>query len=590
MTKRSAATAASNRPVHLDRRLAVPLALLTLLLVALAAIAFPGDGQAKSTGGISAKQKAERSLKTVERLFEGRGVRTGRELTLALTDLYARRKALSPADRKRADAFFARPTEGAADPGDDGYTVPAEPPVCSARFCVHYVASTRDAPPLADASGNGVPDYVDFMLASFDFVHDVEHGQLGWRVPPNDAEKPGDKGPGPQTDVYIKELADSGAYGFAVPEGPEDEENPSKYGYNVMDNNYSQEEYNYPDFRDPLVDTAAHEYHHLIQFGYDVLADKWFKESVATYMEEQVTPHVNDYVRYLGSWSQETETPLTYGGEDNKIYGSGIWNIWLRQRHGPQVHVDSWELTGSTRPASFAPAAYQAALARRGSSFVAEFNRFSAATAEWQSPGQGFVDEDAVGVPGGLEPNFSGYPNVERAANLSPERGNRTVLDHTTHRLFNVSTAGSRPFFLHVSVPPGVASGIALVGRQGEPNAGNITTALRDLPRGGRASVRIDNPQGFNRITAVLVNADASQRGYNNNADPPDWRFTRDRVPFGALISRSGRPCLDLAAAVRGVQRAQAAVRRARGRAARRRAQARLRAARATLSRAQRCR
>ena len=41
----------------------------------------------------------------------------------------------------------------------------------------------------------------------------------------------------------------------------------------------------------PLTDlevTLAHEYNHVLQFGYDAFQDTWFVESTATWMEDQV--------------------------------------------------------------------------------------------------------------------------------------------------------------------------------------------------------------------------------------------------------------------------------------------------------------
>ena len=45
--------------------------------------------------------------------------------------------------------------------------------------------------------------------------------------------------------------------------------------------------------------TLAHEYNHILQFGYDAYQDAWFAESTAVWMEDQVYNGINDYLRYV---------------------------------------------------------------------------------------------------------------------------------------------------------------------------------------------------------------------------------------------------------------------------------------------------
>jgi hypothetical protein len=84
---------------------------------------------------------------------------------------------------------------------------------------------------------------------------------------------------------------------------------------------------------------------------------------------------------------------------------------------------------------------------------------------------------------------------------------------------------------LEVSFPRNVKAGIALVGRRGSKDNGRVSRSIAHLPRGGTRRVSLAAPSGFARITAVLVNADTSQRGWDG-----DWKWTRDRVPFQARV------------------------------------------------------
>src|SRR4051794_26611113 len=106
---------------------------------------------------------AERALSGAEALARGHGVRSGRELSPALASLAARIPALSPADRAAANSLLARPTDPAqtGQPGGP-YTVD-DVEAYSTHYCYHWVESTADAPPMADANGNDIPDYVEDM-------------------------------------------------------------------------------------------------------------------------------------------------------------------------------------------------------------------------------------------------------------------------------------------------------------------------------------------------------------------------------------------------------------------------------------------
>jgi Bacterial Ig-like domain len=63
---------------------------------------------------------------------------------------------------------------------------------------------------------------------------------------------------------------------------------------------------------------------------------------------------------------------------------------------------------------------------------------------------------------------------------------------------------------------------------------------LKALPRGGQESVELENPGRFERITAVLVNADATQSGFSQFRG--DWEFTKDLQEVLAHVSADYTP------------------------------------------------
>jgi hypothetical protein len=178
---------------------------------------------------------------------------------------------------------------------------------------------------------------------------------------------------------------------------------------------------------------------------------------------------------------------------------------------------------------SFAPAAFDASIRGHGGhGFSDEFSRFAAATAEWRSRNSGF-------------PEGSLYPDVARIGSLQVDGAVGTIkLDHTAFGLADVTGTSSRRLKVAAVTPRGVATAIAVVGRIGDPVGGTQTTQLSVLPRGGSGSVVLDNPAQFSRVTAVLVNADATKTGYDRQA--MDWRWSHDAVPFTAVASTDFTP------------------------------------------------
>jgi hypothetical protein len=417
---------------------------------------------------------------------------------------------------------LARPTDH-PDPARHAYSVPEAPasPACAGRFCVHWVAEGVDAPDLADRNGaqdgDGVPDYVERVLAVGAHVHAIENGKLGWREPRSDGRRGGGWG---KTDVYLKELGQL-LFGYAAPDRgqvPKGHRLPRRlHGYLVLDNDYSHLQY--PGTKPPadLEVTFAHEYCHILQMDYDAYQDAWMAESTAVWMEDQVYNGINDYLRYVRRWAHLDRTPLTANAISE--YGDTVWNEWLVGRYGREIVRSAWSRALHTRPAGFSVAAYDSAIqAAGGSDFSRDFARFARDVAEWRSDGR-FRE-------GGR------YPDVPRDGNLPSEgRPLRRSLDHTTFRLLRVHPRrGDRAVVVRASAPAGVAAGLALVGRVGDERHGRVVSRLRFKRHGGAMTVRLSHLGRFQRITAVLINADTRAEGFS--ARRLDWNYLTDTAPF----------------------------------------------------------
>jgi hypothetical protein len=444
----------------------------------------------------------------------GAGAATG--LAEAVPSLASPSQKPFLAPQPRPTEARGRPTDD-PDPNRNAYTVPEAPrsPRCSRHFCVHWVAEGIDAPRLTDGDGDGVPNFVEQVIRVAEHVHEVENERLGWREPKSDGRRGGGVG---KTDIYLSQIGGE-LFGYAAPDRgqtPKGKRIPRRlHGYLVLDNDYSAFEFPGTRAIDDLEVTLAHEYNHILQFGYDAYQDPWFAESTATWIEDVVYDGIDDYLRYVRRWVKRWDTPLT--ASSIKEYGSAVWNQWLAQRYGASVVRRAWARAIHVRPGGFSVGAYEDALGAGRSDFGHDFANFAAAVAEWRT-GEGFEES-------------SRYPNMQRQGSL-PLNGRRLtrLLNHTTFSLLRVHAHGGRAVVVRAVAPRGIASSLVLIGREGSERQGRTVTRLDYARGGGRLAVRLRDPGRYERITAVLVNADSSANGFS--ARRLDWRYLTDRAPF----------------------------------------------------------
>jgi hypothetical protein len=506
-------------------RLCAGLAALVLALVAAPAPAIAADAPV-TTVDPAATVDPQRALEVAGAALDPAAAAApteSRDVTVALRDLALVLPELEGAERREAKRLLARPTDN-PDPGGSAFRVPEAPPLCTSHFCVHYVTSTEDAPSPADSPPNGVPDYVEKIAIAAETSYSVENGALGWPAAKSDGTRgnpPGETRSG-LVDIYLANIGDEGIFGYTSTDPrPAQDCRRTCFAYLVLDNDFSPAEFGYQDPRIPLEVTMAHEYNHVLQFGIDAIQDGWLLESTAVWAEENVFPADNDYLNYLPRFSRTPDVPITKfkGAGGLRIYGLAVFQHWLDRgtgNYGPGVILGSWLASRITAPPDFAVAAVDHAVRERGGpGFAGEFGEFAAASAEWRTAG-GFPDAAA-------------YPDVVRQGSLG-RRTKRFQLDHTTYRLFNVPHASGRRLRLRVSAERATRTSIALVGR--DDDSGTVARRVRLLKRGGKGSVSLSSPASFERITAVVTNADGRTDGFTG----ADWHYTRDNRRFSARL------------------------------------------------------
>jgi hypothetical protein len=417
----------------------------------------------------------------------------------------------------------ARPTDH-PDPNRHAYTVPQAPesPACTPHFCIHWVAESRDAPKLTDANGfedgDGVPDFIEQVQEVAEHTYEVENVQLGWRDPRSDGREGGGLG---KTDVYLAQIGGS-LFGYAAPDRGQagsDRRLPRHlHGYLVIDNDYDPFEFPGTKPLEDLQVTFAHEYNHILQFGYDAYQDAWFAESTATWMEDQVYNGINDYLRYVRRWTRLYATPIT--STAIREYGSAVWNHWLTHRYGRSIVRKAWAEAVHVRPGGFSVAAYDRAIrGAGGSDFNRDFALFCRDVAEWRTAGV-FREGDL-------------YLDMPRQGGLAVGGSVQTRrLNHTTFQMLRVDARGGKAVAVDLTVPPGAAAGLALVGRIGSEKEGEVVSRIAFNRNGGELSVQLAQPGRFDRITAVLINADTTAFGFS--ARRFDWNYLTDTAPFRA--------------------------------------------------------
>lgn len=352
--------------------------------------------------------------------------------TLVLRDLVARLEDLSTAQRRQAREILARPTDGASDPQGDGYTVVEATPLCSTNGCLHYVASTLDAPALDDVSpANGIPDFVDSASATLEEVWTTEVTTYGYREPKSDLTSVNNGG-NELIDVYVADLGDDGLYGYCTTDDPNADPS-SMYAYYdfsafcVIDNDYDPAQFPppYASGLAALQVTMAHEFFHAVQFAYDALDDLWFMESTATWMEDEVYDAVDDSLQYLADsplgmpW-----VPLDANNEFN-VYGDWIFTRFLVESSGDTAIVRrAWENADASAVGIdlWGLKAYATEIAEFGAKFRWAFADFGM----WND------------VPDVLYEEGSSYPIPPYSSKVKITRGNggasgSEVLDHLTN-------------------------------------------------------------------------------------------------------------------------------------------------------------
>ena len=422
--------------------------------------------------------RAEAALTQVETVLDRRA---GGSATMALRDLALLKDALPAALQERAASYLSRPTANPDRcPDVSCYTTRQVHRVCFAVVCVHYVDRSDDQKngvPPRDTDGDGRPDYVEHVLRSMTHVHQT-YVDAGYRPPARDGRRGGDARP----DIYLAQIGNKGLYGYCTTDQVKVPDHGSAWAYCVLDNDYARTEFPTNTPIENMQVTAAHEYFHAVQFGYDIGEDAWFMEATATWIEDEAYDRVNDNVNYLRTG------PLARPGlpldtrKDGYFYGAWIFFRQLTERFKqseaglPVIVRRMWRLADAARPGAtdlYSMAAVERALTEKGSSTGRQLLRMAAANLHPRR----WYDEGAL-YPSSRATTWTLRPDQARGAGF-PQ-------NHLTSRSYRLEPRRTGPrWLLEVGLDLGpVARGSAALVRVYLESGGVRTTVPTLSPTG----------------------------------------------------------------------------------------------------------
>ncbi len=327
----------------------------------------------------AAEQAAEEALANAEAALTGAGEV---EPTLALVELAEVLPELEGAERRSAERILARP-DGDAPliSGEPRYAAGTDRAHCGPHICVHYVRSGPHRVSLADRDGDDVPNWVETNLSVMERTWSTEIGRLDYRAPRRDGTRgtiPGRPRTAGKIDVYLAQLQ-GGLFGYAQPESDpaatSDGSSRTNTAHMVLDADFAGFSCR-PSLC--LKATAAHEFFHVVQFGYDTFEQPWLLESTATWVEERVFDGADDNRNYLSESSMRLPARSVDTDSGPTWYGNWIFHEFLSRRLGHDVVRQTWE---RARPGSVnARMALDATLRSHGTSLRAMFETFGIAS------------------------------------------------------------------------------------------------------------------------------------------------------------------------------------------------------------------
>ena len=363
------------------------------------------------------------------------------------------------------------------------------------NFLIHYATTGSDAP---TPSGYTVAQWVQQVADSFENAYSF-YQQMGYHLPqalPN----------GSPYNVYLRSLASMSIYGQTTSDKPVSAPGfpYASTSYIEIDKDFTDSIY-HPSIYTPLQSlqiTAAHEFHHAIQYGYNFYFDVWYAEATSTWFEDEVYDGVNQDYDYIPGWFNNSSRQLDLAQGDasfsSQAYGRWIFNRYLAENHTTTVVRSFWEkLAGTAPPANggdipMAPLLDSVLSSSYNSTLAADFFGFTKRvyTRDWTS------HQNEIGLIAAYSPVavYSAYP-VNAGTSPAPS----VTLPHYSFAYYRFVPGAGAPANLNITVTAtsGIKSTAFLKNGSGAP---------QEFPFTGVNSVTVTIPAfGSSSEVALLV-------------------------------------------------------------------------------------
>ncbi len=273
-----------------------------------------------------------------------------REVTLLLREAAINFDSYDAETQQYLSTFLMRPDESTNNWPWDGEPdfyldspVPFEPdagtyPAISGKFVFWYVTNDTTVDDGVDHSAT--LSFVQSMAAAFETVYSTTHTTMGYPAPPDDSAISPNGGDS-RMDIYVMDCGHYSVYGYTGSEGS----GSSKTSFMVMDNDFLEFVTPSQTAEESMQVTAAHEYHHAVQFGINSGADAWIMEATATWMEDQIYDSIDDNLQYLNdganSFFKNPDLSLDLS-QDPFWYGKWIWLEYMETKWDQAAIKNIW--------------------------------------------------------------------------------------------------------------------------------------------------------------------------------------------------------------------------------------------------------
>lgn len=214
----------------------------------------------------------------------------------------------------------------------------------TAHFRIHYTVEGSDA---------ATNEYAQAVAETMEEIWHIQIEQIGWPAPPDDGEQGGNS----RLDVYLMDLMDDTGDGpLGTTKGIGDiGDNPftqpiEQYAISSVmriENDFSETSQDDRGAVALMRATAAHEFHHAVQHGYDYGdAHLWYHEATATWMETVTFPKDEDATIYVDYNYHYPELCFGTASDPNDgmlMYGDWLFMQSLVDVYGSAIIRQLWE-------------------------------------------------------------------------------------------------------------------------------------------------------------------------------------------------------------------------------------------------------